>query len=275
MHIFVFIGFIVLILCFFLFLIAPNTKRKENIKIFEKIPIAHRGFFDNKKDYPENTLPAFLKAINNGYGIELDVQMTVDEKLVVFHDENLMRMCGIEKKITDCTYEELLKYKVGNSNQTIPLFDDVLNLINGQVPVIVEIKPEGNWEETTIQTAKRLDEYHGVYCVESFNPFVIRWYKKNRPSVVRGQLSNNFFKEDTKLGFFQKFLLSNLMLNVFSRPDFIAYNHIFVNHFGYLICRTLFNVTNVGWTIRNQNEFIKAQKVFSVIIFDSFIPNEE
>ncbi len=257
----------------FIFLISPSNEKKSQKHIFEKYYIAHRGFFDNQTNAPENTLPAFAKAIDKNYGIELDVQMTTDNVLVVFHDEYLSRMCGIDKRVVDCSYEELQQYTVCNSNERIPLLDDVLELIAGKVPLVVEIKSEGNWKETTERTANRLDHYKGVYCVESFHPMIVRWFKKYRPSVIRGQLSTNYFKDKINVNVIEKFILSNLLLNFLSKPDFIAYNHLYANHFSYLICRKLSkNITNVAWTIKSKDELKKAKKVFSVIIFDSFTP---
>lgn len=256
-----------------LFFIAPNNKAREDIHIFEQQYIAHRGLFDTNGKAPENTLPAFSLAIENHYGIELDVQMTKDNKLVVFHDEDLNRMCGVDKKLIDCSFEELQEYSIGSSDEHIPLFDDVLSLIQGKAPLIVEIKSYGNWKETTRRTALRLDDYNGKYCIESFHPFVVHWYKKNRPSVIRGQLSSNGFKYDLDLSITEKFLLTNLLLNFLARPDFIAYEHKYANNFCYTVCRKLFKVTNAAWTIRSQDDLEKAKKIFSVIIFDSFIPN--
>lgn len=264
---------LIMFLCVaFLFLIAPNHKKRKEIHVFEQQLIAHRGLFNNQIGIPENSMLAFSKAIEKHFGIELDVQMTTDNKLVVFHDDNLKRMCGVDKRLTDCSFEELKQYTIGNSSEHIPLFDDVLSLIDGKVPIIVEIKSDGNWKETTIKTAQRLDNYNGKYCIESFHPFVVHWFRKNRPSIIRGQLSTNYYKDNIKVSNIQKFLLSNLFLNCISRPDFIAYNHKHVCGFCYSVCRKVFTVTNAAWTIKNQDELIEAKKVFSIIIFDSFFP---
>ena len=273
---FVCLFIVIAVIIAFLIAIAPNNKERRQIRTFEKQYIAHRGFFDNQTDAPENTLPAFEKAVDRGYGIELDVQMTTDKVLVVFHDESLKRMCGIDKRVVDCSYEELRQYTVGDSNERIPLFDDVLDTVAGKVPLIVEIKSEGDWKETSERTARRLDEYKGAYCVESFHPLVVQWFKKNRPRVIRGQLSTNYFKDKINVSFFEKFLLSNLLLNFLAKPDFIAYNHLYVNDFSYRICRRMYKkVTNVAWTIKSQEELQNAEEVFSVIIFDSFTPTDK
>ena len=268
---------ICLIMICYLFLIKPNTGRQEKMKPFEETYIAHRGLFDNGEAVlpvdnipynnggadtndivPENSIPAFKKAVEAGYGIELDVQTTSDGRLVVFHDETLLRMCGVDKKLYECTYEELQKYHLAKTKERIPLFDEVLKVIDGKVPLIVEIKSEGNWRLTTRLTAERLCSYGGVslyenkennkrvgydnekdekqpddagyvYCIESFHPLVVKWFKDNRPYVLRGQLSTNFFHSKMKRAWYEKIILTNLLLNFLAKPDFIAYNYRYKN----------------------------------------------
>lgn len=254
--------------------LRPNTRRREQMQPFEKVMIAHRGFFDNETEYPENSLPAFQRAVEAGYGIELDVQLTTDNRLVVFHDETLQRMCGFDKKLTECSYDELKHYRLAKSDEKIPLFDEVLKVIDGKVPLIVEVKSEGDWKKTTQLMAERMDSYRGCYCMESFHPFAVKWFKDHRPEIIRGQLSTNYFKDKINRKWYEKFLLSNLMLNFLTKPDFIAYNHLWKKDFSYTLCRKLFKPENVAWTIKNQKELEEAEKTFDVIIFDSFIPKK-
>lgn len=256
----------------YLYLLAPNKDRRDRLAAFEKQYIAHRGLFDNEGGIPENSLPAFRRAVANGYGIELDVQMTRDHKLVVFHDESLKRMCGVEKLLHQCTYEELMQYELLDSGEKIPLYSEVLKVINGKVPLIMEIKSEGDWRTTTLLTARMMDRYRGLYCMESFHPRSVEWFRRHRPEVIRGQLASDYFRDGTKKNTIGRFVLTNLMMNCFSRPDFIAYNHKYNNQFSYRLLRKLFPVENVAWTIRSQEEMEKAKKICQVFIFDSFIP---
>ena len=172
------------------------------------------------------------------------------------------------------TFDELNKYALKDSGEHIPLFEDVLRLIDGKVPLVVEIKSEGNWRETTKRTAKMLDDYKGLYCVESFNPGVLLWYRRNRPEIIRGQLSMDFFKHHSEFNPITNFVLTNLMCNFLSRPDFIAYDHRQKNQLSYRICRRLYNPENVAWTIKSPKELEKAGDVFGCFIFDSFLPKE-
>ena len=263
---------IILIAILFLYCIRPNTSRRQEMAVFEKQYIAHRGLFDNKNGVPENSIPAFKRAVDQGYGIELDVQLTTDHKLVVFHDESLERMCGADRLLRNCTFNELQEYSLGISREKIPLFEDVLKVVDGKVPLIVEVKAEGDWKGTTKAMAESMDGYSGCYCMESFHPLAVEWFRKNRPEIIRGQLSTNYFKDEPKRKWSEKFILTNLLLNFKARPDFIAFNHIWSGSPAYTLCRKLFDVENVAWTIRSQEELEKAKNVFQVIIFDSFIP---
>ncbi|MCQ2508752.1 MAG: glycerophosphodiester phosphodiesterase [Dorea sp.] len=273
---------IVILLCsvlcpVYLFLLAPGPDRRSQMKSYEKQYIAHRGLFNNISGIPENSIPAFQLAVERGYGIELDVQMTSDHKLVVFHDESLKRMCGVNKVLNQCSWEELQQYRLVDTDEKVPLYEEVLKVIGGKVPLIMEVKSEGDWKTTTKMAAQMMDEYvkkyHGEYCMESFHPMAVQWYKKNRPDVIRGQLSSDYFRDGSKKSFFEKFFLTCLLMNAFSRPDFIAYNHKYADQLSYRILRKLFSAEHVCWTIKNQRELEKAKKVFQVFIFDSFIPD--
>ena len=163
----------------------PEVGRKDRLEAFEKQYIAHRGFHDNASFNPENTMPAFEKAVEKEYGIELDVQLTKDKIPVVVHDYDLKRVAGTARRIEDCTFEELKNYPLFRSGQTIPALQDVLRMVAGRVPLIIELKVERKFRETCEAVAKLLDYYHGTYCIESFSPLALWWFKHHRPEVVR------------------------------------------------------------------------------------------
>ncbi len=231
---------------------------------------AHRGFHDNKSDAPENSAKAMKLAVEHGYGIELDVQLTKDEKVVVFHDANLKRVCGVDAKVNSMTYEELQKLRLLNSDETIPLFSDVLKIIDGKVPLIMEIKMVDSKTRICELANKEFENYRGQYCMESFHPFAVHWYRKNRPDVVRGQLSANFKKEGQKEGI-SEWLVHMLLVNVLGRPDFVAYSHKSANNISRNLTK-LFGATAVAWTIRSQEELDKNRKKFELFIFEGFRP---
>lgn len=260
------------LLILYLLALRPQTDRRHLLKPFEQTYIAHRGFFDNSGPAPENSIPAFQRAVEHGYGIELDVSLTKDHRLVVFHDDTLKRMCGIQKAISQCTYAELQNLTLAGSTAKIPLFRDVLLTVDKKVPLIIEIKPEGDCIETARALAAALDSYSGTYCIESFHPGVVFWFRKNRPHIVRGILSTDYKKNHLSRNPFVQFFLSNLLLNWLAKPDFIAYNHKYANQFSYRLCRKLYRAVHAAWTIRSQKELEQARKTFSIFIFDSFQP---
>lgn len=260
----------------YLLAIMPRMIKKPDMAPFRQWLYAHRGLHDNAGDAPENSILAFRKAVDAGYGIELDVQLSKDKVPVVFHDFTLKRVCGVEGKVEDYTYEELQQFALCQSQERIPRFADVLQLVDGQVPVIVELKIEAMNTEVCPLADALLQEYQGAYCIESFNPLGVLWYRKHRKEVVRGQLSQLFSKaDDGEYKGALYFVLQHLLLNFLTKPDFIAYNHKHHQSLSGRICSKLYGNTPVCWTIKSQEEFEEALQHFQIIIFDSFIPVTE
>lgn len=266
----------IIALLFWIYLIAllPNLSRKHLMKPYENVYIAHRGLFNNK-DIPENSLKAFRKAVRNNYGIELDVQLTTDNKLVVFHDESLKRMTGIDKKLYQCSYDEINGLKLLNTKETIPLFEDVLKVLKKDTPLIIEIKPEGRPIDTTKATVALMRDYEGLYNMESFDPNVVRYLRKNEPEIIRGQLSQNYFNEDSNLNALLKFILTNTLLNFYTRPDYIAYDCLNTSNLSFRILSKLYKAECVAWTIKSQEQLENNKQFYKCFIFDSFIPKEK
>lgn len=252
----------------YLFLIAPRMWRKPDRKAFMGKHYAHRGLFDNQSDAPENSLKAFAKAVEAGYGIELDVQLTKDEIPVVFHDASLERMCGVKGNVWEYTWEQLQEMTLADSDEKIPLFKEVLELVDGKVPLIVEYKLDRVQTRVCELGNELLKNYKGPYCIESFHPLALVWYRKNRPDVMRGQLAQNF-REDYKKRK-ELFLMTHLLTNVATRPDFIAYCHKDASNLSRRLCRLL-GAMSVTWTIKNRQEYEKVKEEFDLFIFDSFI----
>ena len=255
-----------------LFAMRPYNKRRSLfMSRFTQPFIAHRGLFKNP-EIPENSLPAFANAVKEGYGIELDVQLTADNKLVIFHDDTLKRMCGDERLLRDLDFSELKKMRLLGGKEQIPLFTEVLDLINGKVPLVVEIKPEGRYRETVKRAVSVLKKYKGIYCIESFNPFVLVWLKKHHPEILRGQLSTDFKKDGDEHPHPLQFILSNMFFNFLARPDFIAFNHKHSGRLSFQICTKLFKSLNAAWTVQSEKDLKNARKYFEFFIFDSFTP---
>ena len=182
--------------------------------------ISHRGM--HNESIPENSIPAFKKAVNSGYTIELDVHLTKDNKIVVFHDHNLKRMCSVNKRIENCTYEELLKYNLLDTKYKIPLFKEVLSLVDNKVGLLIELKVDEFDSKLEQELCKILDNYSGRYAVQSFNIKTIKWFKKNRPNYIRGLLSSDFeYKKTSNL---VKWVGKTLISDIILKTDFISYD---------------------------------------------------
>jgi glycerophosphoryl diester phosphodiesterase len=258
----------------YLLAIKPRLGRQKGWKPFRGVYYAHRGLHDNSTNAPENSLPAFKKAVKAGYGIEMDVQLTRDGIPVVFHDFTLKRACGEEGKVCEYTYEELLKFSLFGSGEQIPKLEDALRTVDGRVPLIVELKVE--WIDLSLCAVvdRMLRGYGGLYCIESFNPLVLTWYRRYHNDVLRGQLADGFIKSGEFKGFLYV-LLQNLLLNWMTKPDFVAYNHKYENCLSRRLCRKLYRNLAVAWTIKSGEELEKAKDKFDLFIFDSFIPGSK
>lgn len=263
---------LIIIIVLYLLAIMPKLKHNPQAKNMDGWLYAHRGLHNNKSDAPENSLKAFALAVEKGYGIELDVQLTKDEVPVIIHDYHLRRACKTDIKVADLTYEELEQYHLFKSEEKIPTLKEALELIGGRVPLIIELKIPWNPDILCNKVSELLKNYSGFYCIESFNPFGLMWYKKHYPSIVRGQLATDFIREKEEGDRFQFFLLKNLLLNFLTKPDFIAYHHVYKKGLSFTICRKLFRTKPVAWTIKSQEELENSRKYFKLFIFDSFLP---
>lgn len=277
----VFIVVLVLVLIYLL-CIMPRMIGRPDYKPFRNVLYAHRGLHDNESDAPENSMAAFRKAVEGGYGMELDVQLTKDQVPVIFHDFTLERMARTadgapaKGKVSDYTYEELQQFTLGKSGEKIPTFKELLEMVEGRVPLIVEYKIPGVANVKVCQLCNEmLKGYKGLYCIESFNPFAVLWYRRNNPKVIRGQLSDSYIKEkQTGYPKVLFFILHHLMLNFLTKPDFIAYNHFYYKDVSRRLCRYLYGGLAVAYTIKSRQQLEDRSGDFDMFIFDSFIPKD-
>lgn len=234
-------------------------------------PIAHRGLHDSEA--PENSLAAFEKACSRGYPIELDVHLTSDGRVVVFHDDTLERMTGDPRHLDECAYSDIKDLTLGNTGFTIPLLEDVFDLVSGQVPILVEIKSSGTVSGLESSVADMLSGYIGNYAVQSFNPITINWFKNNYPDIVRGQLSGFF--EDADVSGLTAAILKRLWLNFKTDPHFVAYNHENLPNKWASKYKRKTNNPLIAWTVRSQEELSRVRHIADNFIFESFTPAHE
>lgn len=232
---------------------------------------AHRGLHGD--GVPENSMAAFKKAKDHGYGIELDVHLLADGKLAVIHDSSLERTTGAAGKIEDLTVEEMKKLHLEGTQEQIPEFSEVLELFYGEAPLIVELKAESNITQLCETVWSYLKDYKGLYCIESFDPRCVYWFKKHQPDVIRGQLTENFFKTDgSGLPWILKLLLRHQMFNFLTKPDFIAYRFCDRKTWSNFLAEKLWGMQRVSWTLKSQEEMELAKQEGWIPIFEDFTP---
>ena len=205
-------------------LLAPGQASESKKAPFMHRNFAHRGLHSEDQSVPENSLKAFSLAVEAGYGMELDVQLSRDGQVVVFHDDTLDRACGVAARVDELDLAELQKLPLFGTDERIPLFSDVLALVAGRTPLIVELKNGPRNDELCEKTWALLRTYQGHYCIESFNPLIVAWFRFHAPAVLRGQLAQ-LPEEYVHAGrsIAEGILLGNTLLNVAARPQFIAY----------------------------------------------------
>lgn len=257
----------------YLFAVKP-APRRAGVELYMRGAYAHRGL--HNADLPENSAAAFEAACRAGYGIELDVQLSSDGIPVVFHDATLNRVCGIDARVLDRTAEELGGTALsGKAAHTIPTFADVLRLVDGRVPLMVEIK--GTSKENTYAVceavAPLLDAYEGPYCIESFNPYAVYWFKENRPAVVRGQLSSHFWR-DPKHRTATGLLMQSLITNCITKPDFISFDRRYSRLFSFTVVRCLWRCPASAWTVQSRAQEYACRTRFDCVIFENYLPEQ-
>ncbi len=260
-------AFLLLFLIYLLFFVRPSGKKPENEKLL--CEYAHRGLHKGNKEGtpPENSLEAFELACRAGYGIELDVQLSKDGVVMVFHDDTIIRMTGKKGRVRDYTAEELGKIKLADSEQTIPTFREVLALVDGRVPLLVELKGESFDKSLCPKVAEILKEYKGDYCLESFNPLLVGEMKKYLPESYRGLLYTNACKEKKKITVINV-AVTLMLLNFIAKPNFIAYNKVYRSKLQVKLTTKLFKAPRFVWTTRSEEELETARRLGECAIFE-------
>lgn len=264
---------VLIVFAVWLFMITPRTRYGREMEKFKRVKYAHRGLFD--KDKAENSMSAFKAARDAGFGIELDVRLCADGSLVVFHDATLLRVCGVEGKVIDRTASELAALSLSGTGEGVPTFAEVLKLIDGAVPLLIEMKQEPGESGVAEALVKELAGYNGPFIVESFNPLALKALKKLNPAILRGMLSTEYTKDERYKGKVLYALLERLMLNFFARPDFISYDHKGYGVPNLRFIRRVFGTALLTWTIKSPEEEAAAiSHGFDTVIFEGYIPEK-
>ena len=272
----IFILDLIALLLAVLYALSMMTKRRPKSGFYAKLGdchYAHRGLHALHAGIPENSLRAFRLAANNGFGAELDVRMSRDGRLVIMHDESLKRTTGANANISGVTTQVLSQLTLEGTREKVPYLEDVLPLFEGKTPLLIELKPEnGNHEELTRKVTNLLKQYPALdYMIESFDPRVLMWLRKHRPDIIRGQLSQNFFKDELcVLNPFMRFLMSNMMANFLTRPDFVAYKYEDRFDLAPGLCKKLWGPQFFWWVVTSQEDANELLQQGDKIIFEGF-----
>lgn len=234
------------------------------MSLFKNKYIAHRGFHHNKL-IPENSLLAFKKAIENNYSVEFDINITNDNKIVVFHDENLYRLCNKKENIEEVKYSFLKDLNLYETDEKIPLLEEVLSLVNGKITLIIEIKKHKNiglLEEIVFQL---LGKYKGEYFLCSFEKDILIYLKTSRLNhkigLIFETLPNNFRKYEKILFLYRFFKV---------KPDFVSLDEKLLDSSIYIFCKKK-GIEIITWTIKNKNRYEEIAKKVDGIIFENFL----
>lgn len=266
---------IIIVAVIYVFLTMPRVFDSANMDLLAT-DYAHRGLHTDS--IPENSLAAFKNALDRSYGIELDVQISSDGEIFVFHDKSVARMCGAKKDLTSMTAEEIKQLRLLGTQEQIPTLNEVLTLIDGRVPLLIEIKYYANNEKLCAALAEVLDNYIGSFAIQSFDPRILRYFKKYRPRFARGQLVSKPDKKSKKKSPDDQnpivaFALTHLLLNFLSRPDFISIQTNHTKELGFVLATEAFHAKGFIWTVRKEkhHHYFKRQGYFSV--FEKFMPD--
>ena len=245
----------------------------REVKWIKENYIAHRGFHSLDKSIPENSLLAIKKAIDYNYSIEMDVNVTKDGQVVVFHDINLKRLCNKNINLSEANYDVIKNFHLLNTNEKIPLLKDVLTLVKGRVPLLIELKPKGNNKLLCEAFTKAIKNYKGKFAIHSFSPKIVYWFRKNHPEIIRGQVTE-YFKDDLKMNRFIKYLMRKMTFNIFTKPDFINYGiKDLPNKYADKIYKK--GMTVISYCARNKSEFNMVRKHYNNAVFEFFRPEIE
>ena len=266
---------LILLLLVYAELIRPNLPKRDVTPLLGR-DYAHRGLWTTnepgEENRPENSLAAFRAAVEKDYGIELDVHLTRDGHLVVHHDDSLKRLTGTDIRIADSTLEEIRTCKLPNG-EPVPTYDEVLETVAGRIPMIVEVKVEQrNHNALTKAVYERMKTYDGPWCMESFDPFAVKWFRDHAPEVIRGQLAFNAAgKGKTWKLWWRNIGIASMVQDVWARPDFIAFDFKSEKKW----CLPMFLLRRMkpwfaAWTVRSQADMDALRGSYDLQIFEKF-----
>ena len=251
--------------------IRDTRLANKDISWLTQFPIAHRGLHDNKRSVPENSIPAFQSAVEHGYPIELDIRKTSDNQIVVFHDQYLLRLTGLNQRLEDLPFQSIKNATLQNTDCRIPLFETVLKTVDGKVPILIDIKNDKTAGVLESRFYEIIRNYSGKFAVESFNPTTLEWFKKNASGILRGRVAYDHHVENFRL--LRRYRIGRFLKDPMGSPDFVAYD---------IRCRPYWAVqfhrgkgaVVLGWTAKNEKQMTGCRKYFDNLMFEGFLPEK-
>ena len=255
------------------FCVKPGRLSAAQAAPFYGVNHAHRGLYAQDQSVPENSLPAFAAAAEKGYGMELDIQLSLDGEVVVFHDDTLARMCGIGGRVDAFPLARLREMPLAGTAERMPLLTEVFDTVAGKAPIIIELKTGPRNEELCRKGLALMrayqKQYGGAFCVESFDARIVAWFRKNAPDILRGQLTDS----PRALGSGRPvldFLAGNLLSIVIARPQFIAHGP------GRKTALARFaeacGAMPVYWTAKPGDDAAALEEYYDAVIFEHYAP---
>lgn len=235
--------------------------------------IAHRGLHQKDDSVIENSMTAFKEALKGNYSIECDINVLKDGTVVVFHDKDFLRLCQKDLKLSEVTYDDIKDFKLKGTDDHIPTLNEVLELIDGKVNLLIELKPHGDNELLAKNLMKIMETYQGKYAVFSFHPKIVSWFKKHHPEVIRGQITE-YFKSDTHMKPYMKYLMKTLFFNRFTKPDFISYGiYDLPNQWADKAMKK--GITVISYAAKSQKDLDFVKSHYHNVVFEYFIPKNK
>jgi glycerophosphoryl diester phosphodiesterase len=256
------------------FAVKPRLLHKPDLSEIRRYDFARRGFRGSDKDIPENSPEAFRQAIDHGYGIQMDVRLTRDGVPVVFADSRVERMTGGRGSVENSTIEELRELTLGDGLETIPTLEEVLDLVDGQVPVLLDLRVDhNNADALADQVCEVVDTYDGIFAIESTDPRVLVWFRKQRKEYIRGQKVDFTHRSGTGWkSVIWDFVCSSLLLDFLTEPDYISTNIDHRKNPSLWICRMLYRVTRMDWTVKTLEDYELVKTDGSTVVFEDIEP---
>ena len=255
------------------FCVKPGRFAAAQAAPFYGVNHAHRGLYAQDQSVPENSLPAFAAAAEKGYGMELDIQLSLDGEVVVFHDDTLARMCGIDGRVDAFPLARLREMPLAGTAERMPLLTEVFDTVAGKAPIIIELKTGPRNEELCRKGLALMrayqKQYGGAFCVESFDARIVAWFRKNAPDILRGQLTDS----PRALGSGRPvldFIAGNLLSNVIARPQFIAHGP--GRKTALARCAEACGAMPVYWTARPGDDAAALEEYYDAVIFEHYAP---